>query len=379
MARGNISKRGKSSWRIKIERKAERPGDKPKVFTETVKGRRQDAERRLTELLGQIDTGTAVDPSKLTVAAHVRQWIEDANGSPKTKEGYRQKCEGQIVPFIGDILLQKLRPMDVEQWHKDLLARGSKKGRPLAPRTVGHAHRLLNMAVKAAMKSEKVSRNVVAIHTPPAVGDEEVEILQEPAAVLAKLKGHNRHPEMHTIATTALGTGMRRGELLAVQWMNIDLDKATAKVERSLEETVAGLRFKAPKTRAGIRTVSLPVSVVEVLRAHKIKQMELRMALGLGKLPEDALVFANADGEPMRPDSLSTLWYHMVRDMGLPKVGFHALRHTHASALIAAGLDAVKVSKRLGHSSPAITLRIYAHLFKHDDSEAAKVMDAVLG
>jgi integrase len=378
MARGNITRRGKASWRIKLERESEIPG-KRKYHVETVRGKRADAEKRLTELLRAVDTGTAVDPSKVTVADHVKSWIDDAKGSLKTKERYRQLYDAQIVPFIGGIPLQKLRPADIEQWHKDLLARGSKKGRPLAPRTVGHAHRLLNMALKAALKSEKVSRNVVAVHTPPPVGDEEVEILQDPAAVLARIKNHPRHPDMHTIATMALGTGMRRGELLALPWVNVDLDKATVRVEHSLEETAAGLRFRAPKTRSGMRTISLPASVVAVLREHKVRQLELRMQFGLGKLPDDALVFANADGSPLKPDSLSTLWYHLCRDMGLPKVGFHALRHTHASALIAAGLDVVKVSKRLGHSNPVVTLRIYAHLFKQDDSEAAKAMDKVLG
>jgi integrase len=378
MSRGSITRRGKSSWRIKIERESDIPGRR-KYHTETVRGKRADAEKRLTELLRAVDTGTVIDPSRLTVGDHVKAWIEDAPGSPKTKERYRQLHTAQIVPFIGNVLLQKLRPADVEGWHKDLLARGSKKGRPLAPRTVGHAHRLLHMALEAAMKSEKVSRNVVAIHTPPPVGDEEVEILQDPAAVLARIKDHPRHPDMHVIATMALGTGMRRGELLALPWANVDLDGATAKVERSLEETVDGLRFKAPKTRSGTRTISLPASVVAVLREHKVRQLELRMQLGLGKLPEDALVFCNADGSPLKPDSLSTLWYHLCHDMDLPRVGFHALRHTHASALIAAGLDVVKISKRLGHSNPVVTLRVYAHMFKQDDSEAAKAMDAVLG
>jgi integrase len=287
----------------------------------------------------------------------------------------------QVAPFIGKVLLQKLRPADIEAWHKDLLARGSKAGKPLAPRTVGHAHRLLNMALKSAMKGEKVTRNVAAVFTPPPVGDEEVEILQDPAAVLSRIKDHPRHPGVHAIASLAFGTGMRRGELLALPWDLVELDKPkpTVRVERSLEETVAGLRFKTPKTRSGIRTIELPASVVVVLREHKVRQLELRMQLGLGKLPEDALVFCNPDGSPLKPDSLSTRWYHMCRDMGLPRVGFHNWRHSHASALIASGLDVVRVSKRLGHSNPSVTLRIYAHLFRHDDSGAAQAIDALLG
>ena len=141
------------------------------------------------------------------------------------------------------------------------------------------------------------------------------------------------------------------------------------RVERSLEETRAGLRFKAPKTRNGRRSISLPPSAVEGLRAHRRRQLELRMALGTGKPDPDALVFTTEEGNPLSPNYLSILWRRATSAPDLPRVKFHALRHTHASALIAAGIDVVTVSKRLGHGTPAITLNTYSHLFQKDRHE----------
>jgi hypothetical protein len=140
MARGNICRRGRSSWRIKIERKADKPGDKPKVFTETVKGRRQDAEKRLTELLGQIDTGRLIEPDKTTVEEHVVAWLgrspkkgdappaPPTGIAPKTAERYRELAESYIYPHLGSTALQKLRPAQVDEWQELLL----KSGGPVA-------------------------------------------------------------------------------------------------------------------------------------------------------------------------------------------------------------------------------------------------------
>ena len=177
---------------------------------------------------------------------------------------------------------------------------------------------------------------------------------------------------------TALGSGLRRGELLGLQWGDVDLEGASLRVERSVEETKAGLRFKPPKSRHGRRTVSLPGSVVDVLRAHRRQQLELRVALGLGRLPEDALVFSQPDGSPMSPDKLSRDWCRLVISKKLPAVSFHALRHSHVSALIDGGLDVFSVSRRIGHGSPALTLRTYTHLFSKKDTDAAAAIEAAL-
>jgi integrase len=152
---------------------------------------------------------------------------------------------------------------------------------------------------------------------------------------------------------------MRRGELLALRWKDVDLDGGKLRVEQSLEQTKTGLRFKGPKTKHGRRQISLPSSVVVELRTHRRTQAEQRLALGLGKEADEALVFRRVDGAPLLPNSVTTEWRRLVVSLRLPRVSLHAWRHTHASQLIASGMDVLTISRRLGHGSPSITLNVY--------------------
>jgi integrase len=375
MGRGSIRRRGKRSWQIRFDDGVDAAGRRNARWA-TVRGTRQDAQRELTRLLAAADAGTLPDPAKTTVAEQLCDWLDGTHDlSPKTAERYRQLAEQQIIPHLGSTVLQRLKPKHVKDWHDTLLKSGGKNGKPLSARTVGHAHRVLHRALQLAVETEVLARNIASVISPPTVEDEEIEILttEQIDLVLSKLKGHL----LYAISALALATGMRRGELLALRLCDVDFDAASVRVERSLEETATGLRFKPPKTKHSRRTISLPPSAVAVLWAHWRQQLELRMALGLGKPDANALIFSNSDGSPMSPDNLSRDWRRACRSLGLPMVMFHALRHTHASALIAKGLDVVQISRRLGHGSPVITLRIYAHLFNTVDSAAAAAIESV--
>jgi len=186
-----------------------------------------------------------------------------------------------------------------------------------------------------------------------------------------------RDKPLYPVVALALASGLRRGEILALRWSDVDLDGGALRVEQALEETTrGGLVFKSPKTRHGRRTVTLPPSTVAVLREHWKAQQEQRLFLGLGRAEPSALVFADWDGSARSPRALTHQWSKTIKTAGL-KETFHSLRHTHASTLIASGLDVLTISRRLGHGSPAITLGVYGHLFKPDD-RAAAIMEAAL-
>ena len=171
--------------------------------------------------------------------------------------------------YLGDHKLAKLRREHVKAWHSTLLATG------LAPRSVLHAHRLLSRVLNEAVDSNIVAGNVAAKVKPPAVPDcrDRDTRRRSGRRRLRGVGGHGLYP----VAALAISTGMRRGELLALQWADIDLDRGVVRVERSVEETRAGLRLKQPKTRAGRRNIALASDTVAMLRAHRAEQMRVRL------------------------------------------------------------------------------------------------------
>ena len=370
---GTITKRGKASWRIKYDMPPGEDGVRRIAYV-TVKGTKKDAEKALRAKLSTIDAGTHVDPSQLTLGAYLDDWLKTAaprTAKARTLERYQEFVRLQIKPHLGDVKLQALRPKHMTDWHQTLIDEGR-----IAPLTIAAAHGALRTALAHAVKTEILARNVAKIISPPKVEKVEVASLTEAqvADVLDKLSDDPFYP----IAAVAIGTGARRGEIAALTWADIDLDAKTMTIRRALEQTKKyGIRVKAPKSKAGKRTISLPAVTVAALREHRIQTLELRLALGAGALPADAPVFATIEGGWPSPDGITDQWRAAVKRLDLPKVKFHALRHSHASALIAAKLDVITISRRLGHSKASITLDVYGHLFTENDTAAADAIDAI--
>jgi integrase len=310
------------------------------------------------------------------VAERIERWEQLGKISGKTAERYRELHANQIMPHLGTILLQELKSSSIEHWHATLKTGGRKDGAGgLSALTIRHAHRLLSKALKEAARHDLVVRNVASDEAPPRIEREEVTILtgQQVRDVVEKLRGK----PLYTKVIISLFTGMRRAEILGLRWSHVDLDTKVITVREAVEETNAGLRLKEPKSKAGKRDIALPDIVVDTLRDYRRQQLELRLALGLGKLADDMLIFVRLDGSPQSPRVLSKEWAALAREMCLA-VTFHALRHTHASMLIDAGIDIVKIAKRLGHANVSTTLDVYSHLFAaKEDKSAAAINNAV--
>ena len=378
--RGSITRRGKTSWRLKFDVSREPTTGKRQIQYHTVRGTKREAHIKLAELIASVAVSSYVEPSNRSVgefvSARIDQWSAAGSISARTGERYHQLVRNQIEPYLGAKALQKLRVIDIEHWHSQLRTEGRASGKGgLAARTIGHAHRVLCKALNDAVKNDLVSKNVGKLEAAPRVDDHDIVIVQDVSGLLGKLPG----TRFQFLAMTTLFTGMRLGEVLALRWNRVDLERKIAQVREALEFTkVHGLRFKAPKSKAGVRDITLPDILVCALREHRKDQLELRMKLGAGRLPDDALLFADMNGCPLSPNSISSAWGDFAKAIGIPEVTFHGLRHTHASQLIDSGVDIVTISRRLGHAKPDITLRIYAHLFQKDDSKAAAAINAAL-
>jgi integrase len=374
--KGHIERRGETSWRLIFDLGKDAVTGRRRTQRVTFHGTKREAQRRLTQVLADVGQGRYVEPAKLLVGDYVKEridiWSDSGSIGGRTTERYKQLLKCQVRPHIGGKALQALSVGDVERWHATLRASG------LAQQTILNAHRVLSKTLRDAMRHGLVVKNVASLEgaRPPRVERAEIEIIPNVriGEVLSKMRGRAPYPKV----VVALFTGLRRGELLALRWGDVDLTGKTLRVRQALEETRTGVKVKATKTRAGRRDIDLPDIVVEVLRDHRKDLLELRMRLGAGKLGDDDLVFPALDGGPQRPSNLSGDWREAVEVLQLPKVTFHALRHTHASQLIDSGLDVVRISKRLGHADPSITLKIYAHLFKSGDRSASAAINAAL-
>ncbi len=370
---GHVRRRGKNSFELKFDAGNDPITGKRRIRYTSFKGTKRAAELELARLVSEHDAGNSVDPSKVTVAEFFDRWDRDfasANVSLKTLERYRQIARLQIKPHIGNVHIQKLRPVHLA----DLYAKLGRGDGALSARTIGHVHRILHRVLRHASAWGVVVQNVATHVQPPTVHETEITILAEEQ--IGKVIDHLRGRTLRPIISLALATGMRRGELLALRWKDTDLEGATITVARSLEQTKGSLRFKAPKTKHGRRNITIPPWMVAELRAHRAKQQERRLKLGMGRAPDDALVFAKWNGEPRAPHSVSQKFRMIMAALKIERVTLHSLRHTHASQLIASGMDVLTISRRLGHGSPVVTLKVYGHLFKNTDARAAEIMQA---
>jgi len=378
--RGHIVKRYKNSYTIVLNLGVDPSNGKRKQQWVSVKGTKKDAEKKLAELLNQLDNGNFMKPSKTTLGEFLERWLKDyawSNLAPRTAEGYEHIIRRHLIPSLGNIALTQLKPEHLQRYYSEKLSEDRCDGKgALSPRTVKHHHVTLHTALESALKWGLLSRNPADAIDPPRCQRPEWHILSEDD-IHTVLEAAKKTP-YYALFYLALYTGMRRSELLALRWCDIDLFLCQVYVTRTLHQLRGGeIIYRVPKTAKGRRMIALSPSAALVLREQQEKQEVERAMLGI-PLKDAALVFSQLDGKPLLPDSVTHAWIKLVRRTGFEGIRLHDARHSHASLMLKQGTHPKIVQERLGHASIQITLDTYSHVAPGLQEAAADRFDKMV-
>lgn len=308
-----------------------------------------------------------------TLAAWLEEWAASRRHHLEASSvvSYRWMADSYLVPHLGKVRLDHLDVRTLESTYAKLLAAGGRGGRPLAPRTVAYTHAVLHRALVDAVRLGVINVNVAADATVPrrAVDGRPPRRLRvwDADQVRQFLADTANHP-LADLWAVALGTGMRRGELLGLRQRDLKLEHQQLTVATALVVIDGTPRWKAPKT-GRTRLLSLDDRTVRVLQ---------RRLDAAPTADPDLPVFADAGGNPLDPGQVSHQWRMLMRTLDLPTIRLHDLRHTHATLLLAAGVPVKVVSERLGHTKIAMTLDVYTHVLPAQDRAAALTMGELL-
>ena len=351
---------------------------------------KKDAAKELRKVSAKIETHTYSAPTKLTVEAYMNQWLDGLRLRPGTMQSYRRIVRLHVLPYIGSERLDRLTGTRLSALYRTLETDGFRRGKQagqqgLSARSVQYVHVLISAAMKAAVADGLLVVNPAVKAKPPTASEarppEMTAWSPEQAGAFLQWVQANRDgwQEWHVL----LYTGMRRGELVGLRWSDVDLDRATVSVSRSVGVVmVNGHRtMNIGHTKTGnARVIDLDAGTVAILREWR----KARGTVGLGLVRQSAHLFGNLDGGHADPDTLGSRFLRHLTSAGkalgtdaVPVVRLHDLRHTHATALLRAGTPVKVVSERLGHSDVMTTMRVYQHVMPGMQAQAAETFAAL--
>ena len=342
--------------------------------------RKKDATDALHELVTDVRKGAYVEPSKETFGEYLTRWLPTIRETVRanTFESYRSAVEVHLVPSLGHHPLRQLDRSTFSTYYSELSRSGrANGGGGLSPRSVRAIHVTAHKALRDAVKDNLLVRNPTDDAAVPAPVRSATPswTAEQVTTFLRSIEGKRLYPVLLTLATT----GMRRSEVLGLRWTDVDLEAGTLAVRRVVSLDKYKPFLAEPKTDRSRRVVALDPGTVKVLKSHRKAQMEERMAAGPA-WQETGRVFTAVDGSILHPQTLSGAFERLAKSAGLPPIGIHGLRHSHASLGLAAGLPLVIMSERLGHSSVALTGDVYSHSLPSQHQAAAdQVAGLILG
>jgi integrase len=344
---------------------------------------KREALRAMREALAKSDAGAFADPGKLTLGAWLDTWLEGVRVSPGTRQAYAQMIRVTIKPRIGMVPLSKVTSTRLNSLYRELEESGSTRGKPLSARSIQLAAAVLHMSLRAAVEAEPplLARNPAAKASPPRVEhtDETVRAWT-PAQLAAFMRWADAHdPERAPLWRLAAHTGMRRGELLGLEWR--DLSGDVLSVRRNARPGADGGAVLGPTKSRVSRAVALDDEHVALLRSWRARRGGLHLSL----VRDSAPVFADENGRHLRPSSVTDAFSRAVRacrkEVGeddLPVISLHGLRHTMVTTWLTAGIPVKVVAERTGHTV-ALMLSTYAHVIPGSQAAAARDVARLLG
>lgn len=370
---GQITKRG-NSWRVFVFVGRDENG-KRRYDTQTVKGTKKDAQKKLNEMLRDADLGLLGDARKQTLNEYLDTWLETI-AKPRlqyrTFQDYGDLMRRYVREPLGNIKLADFKSLHIQKLYGQM----QKKG--LSARIVRYTHAVLRSALQHAVKVNMLPRNEAQLVQLPKQTSKEMDVLNqdEVVAFLDALQG-NRFATMFSFA---LATGCRPEEFYALQWKDIDFEKGTAIIRRALitHRKGGGWHFSEPKTKQSRRTIPLPVSTIKELRNHRRRQLEAKLKLGTAWNNFD-LVFASEIGTPLNPPNVTRAFKKALQKADIrTSIRLYDLRHTTATLLLQAGVNPKVVSERLGHSTIVLTLDVYSHVLPGMQEAATEQLEGLI-
>ncbi len=376
MATGNIRKRigrnGAVTYQITVEDERNPLTGKRERTYKTIKGTKKQAEAELRRMISEVETGGVIKTSNIRLGDWLTEWVNTylINIEATTKAGYKERIKTCIIPYLGDIPIRSLRNENIQAWVNAMITEKN-----LAPKTKKNAY----LNIKAALDKAVVLR---MIPYNPCIGVElpkhikyhgEIYDNEEMATALKIAKG----TEMFLPLLLGLSLGLRRGEITALQWGDIDFDKGDIYIQRNMVLAEGKIIIKEPKSEAGKRHIAIGEKVVsELKKAYEEYQKD---KAELGSLFYDwNYVVRQKNGHYFRPDSLTRKWKRFTDSNNLKHIRLHDLRHSCATAMITSGVDPKTVQDRLGHADVSVTMSIYAHSTRATNKAAADKIDDVV-
>lgn len=396
--RGHV-KKNKGTWFVVLELERDEEGKRKQKWISARKelglnrpAKKAEADALLLKILSDANkTGYYIEPTAITVEEYMKDWLNEygkANLRESTAETYEYHIKHHIIPEIGHLQLNKLRPYHIKKLYNDKVSGGRADGKDggLSTSTLQCIHSIISKALKTAVADEILIRNAADAVAPPRqrediLKDENDKAwgLEEAVTFLEAVKEHRLYP----LYLLAIYTGMRRGELLGIRWKDIDTQKGAVHIRQELIVTKKGIKIEEPKTKKSKRSIAISKEIIQVLKRRKTDQSEELLKVGrTAEAAKSDLVFTTSVGTPMGPRNLTRHFERTIAKINedakakkennkIKSIPFHGLRHTHATLMLELNISHKVTQERLGHSRFGTTMDIYTDVNVEMQRDAA--------